>query len=223
MCSPTITAADARAWRDAIGGRPLLLWDNYPVNDAVMERELHLGPYRGRDPDLSDVVDGVLCNPMLQPRASLVALATAAEYLGDPGAYRRVRGMGARHRGHRRDPGSVAARARPRVLRRPPRGARAPPGRAAGRRASTPPSTAPTGPRPSPRSETSSSRCVTPHGHGTPRSIRSPRRSRRGSIRLAARPTRGSPRFACSSRPTQWARSTRPIDRTATNPIPSQP
>ena len=88
VCSPTITATDARAWRDAIGGRPLLLWDNYPVNDAVMQRELHLGPYRGRDNDLTDAIDGVLCNPMLQARASLVALATAAEYLEDPVAYR---------------------------------------------------------------------------------------------------------------------------------------
>jgi len=87
VCSPSIIAADAREWRAAIGGRPLLLWDNYPVNDAMMERELHLGPYRGRDPALTDVVDGVVCNPMLQPRASLVALATAAEYLRDPAGY----------------------------------------------------------------------------------------------------------------------------------------
>ena len=87
VCSPTITAADARAWRDAIGDRSLLLWDNYPVNDAVMERELHLGPYRGRDADLGDVLDGVLCNPMLQERASLVALATAAAYLEEPAGY----------------------------------------------------------------------------------------------------------------------------------------
>jgi len=87
VCSPTITAADARAWRDRIGGRPVLLWDNYPVNDSVMEHELHLGPYRGRDPDLADVVDGVLCNPMIQPRASLVALSTAADFLHDPDAY----------------------------------------------------------------------------------------------------------------------------------------
>jgi len=87
VCSPTITAADAHRWRDAIGRHPLLLWDNYPVNDAVMERELHLGPYRGRDVGLTDVVDGILCNPMLQPRASLVALATAADYLADPDGY----------------------------------------------------------------------------------------------------------------------------------------
>jgi hyaluronoglucosaminidase len=87
VCSPSITAADAAGWRAALGGRSLLLWDNYPVNDAVMERELHLGPYRGREAALSDVVDGVLCNPMLQPLASLVALATAAEYLRDPESY----------------------------------------------------------------------------------------------------------------------------------------
>jgi hyaluronoglucosaminidase len=87
VCSPRITAADARAWQEAVGGRPILLWDNYPANDAVMTRELHLGAYRGRDPDLSDVVEGVLCNPMNQSRASLVALATAAEFLRDPESY----------------------------------------------------------------------------------------------------------------------------------------
>ncbi len=88
VCSPTITADDARAWRAATGNRPLLLWDNYPVNDAFMERELHLGPYRGREAALTDVVDGVLCNPMIQARASLVALATAADYLRSPAEYR---------------------------------------------------------------------------------------------------------------------------------------
>ncbi len=87
VCSPRVSAADARDWQAAIGGHPTLLWDNYPVNDGVMARSLHLGAYRGRDADLSDVLDGVLCNPMVQPTASLVALATAAEYLGDPAGY----------------------------------------------------------------------------------------------------------------------------------------
>src|SRR5262245_35865879 len=31
VCSPTITAADARARAAALGGRPPLVWDNYPV------------------------------------------------------------------------------------------------------------------------------------------------------------------------------------------------
>ncbi len=87
VCSPVIDAAAARGWRTAIGDRPLLLWDNYPVNDTVMEAELHLGPYTGRTAALTDELDGVLCNPMLQPHASKVALATAAEFLRDPDRY----------------------------------------------------------------------------------------------------------------------------------------
>jgi hyaluronoglucosaminidase len=87
VCSPIITGADARAWSATVGGRRPLVWDNYPVNDGPMERSLHLGPYRGRDPELSDEVAGVLCNPMLQPGASRVPLATAAAFLADPARY----------------------------------------------------------------------------------------------------------------------------------------
>jgi hyaluronoglucosaminidase len=87
VCSPVIRAADARAWASALAGRRPLLWDNYPVNDGTMERSLHLGPYRGREPELTDELDGVLCNPMLQPHASQVALATAADFLCAPEEY----------------------------------------------------------------------------------------------------------------------------------------
>jgi hypothetical protein len=90
VCSPSISSDDVAPWRAALGARPILVWDNYPVNDAVMERELHLGPYRGRDPAISDAVEGILCNPMLQPHASLVPLATAAEFLRDPVGYDEV-------------------------------------------------------------------------------------------------------------------------------------
>jgi hyaluronoglucosaminidase len=87
VCSPVIRAGDARARAGALGGRRPLLWDNYPVNDGTMERSLHLGPYRGREPELTDEVGGVLCNPMLQAHASQVALATAADYLCGPDRY----------------------------------------------------------------------------------------------------------------------------------------
>jgi hypothetical protein len=87
VCSPTVTVADARGWTAALGGRRTILWDNTPVNDATMTRELHLGAYRGRDARLVDLVGGVLCNPMTQPRASLVPLATAMEFLSDPDEY----------------------------------------------------------------------------------------------------------------------------------------
>jgi hyaluronoglucosaminidase len=87
VCSPVVTAADARARAAVNAGHAPLLWDNYPVNDGPMARSLHLGPYRGREPSLTDVVAGVLVNPMVQPRASKVALATVADYLRDPSGY----------------------------------------------------------------------------------------------------------------------------------------
>ena len=87
VCSPTVRADDARGWTAALGGHRTIVWDNTPVNDATMTNELHLGPYLGRDPVLADLVGGVLCNPMTQPRASLVQLATAMEFLSDPDGY----------------------------------------------------------------------------------------------------------------------------------------
>jgi hyaluronoglucosaminidase len=87
VCSPTVTAADARARAAVMGGRAPLLWDNYPVNDGPMARSLHLGPYRGREAGLCDEIAGVLVNPMVQPRASKVALATIADFLRDPVGY----------------------------------------------------------------------------------------------------------------------------------------
>lgn len=87
VCSPVIRATDARAWAAALAGRRPLLWDNYPVNDGTMAGSLHLGPYRGREPELTDDLDGVLCNPMLQAHASQVPLATAADFLCGPEEY----------------------------------------------------------------------------------------------------------------------------------------
>ena len=87
VCSPELRAEDARGWTKALGDRRVIVWDNYPVNDALMTASLHLGPYEGRDADLSDVVGGVLCNPMTQPRASQIALATAMDFLADPDGY----------------------------------------------------------------------------------------------------------------------------------------
>ena len=86
VCSPTILSADADAVAGRLQRKPLI-WDNYPVNDAVMRGQLHLGPIRGRDGDLDDHVRGVLVNPALEPEATLIPLATWAEYLRDPASY----------------------------------------------------------------------------------------------------------------------------------------
>ncbi len=86
VVSPTIQVEEARE-RSALLKRRLVVWDNYPVTDGPMRPMLHLGPYLGRPPQLAEHVSGILLNPMQQPRASLPALLTAADYLGDPAGY----------------------------------------------------------------------------------------------------------------------------------------
>jgi len=83
--SPVITSAQAREWGDIIR-RPPLVWDNFPVNDATPWRPF-LGPLVGRDPLLAGAVRGLVANPMNQPRASRIPLATIADYLWNPEAY----------------------------------------------------------------------------------------------------------------------------------------
>jgi hypothetical protein len=85
--APTLTGAEARAFRACIGDHPLVLWDNFPVNDIFLSNNLHLGPLTGRDADLASALRGHLLNPMTQAHASLVALGTAAAYFRDPQGY----------------------------------------------------------------------------------------------------------------------------------------
>jgi hyaluronoglucosaminidase len=68
--------------------RPLLLWDNYPVNDLSMSDELHLAPMTGRDPRLPECVYGYLNNPLLQEELSFLPLATCFDYARAPAKYR---------------------------------------------------------------------------------------------------------------------------------------
>jgi hyaluronoglucosaminidase len=81
VVNDTITVADAEARAASLGGRPPLLWDNYPVNDATMGDRLFLGPLTGRDPDLPAACSGYLANAMVQPRASTLPLSSIAAWL----------------------------------------------------------------------------------------------------------------------------------------------
>jgi hyaluronoglucosaminidase len=83
----TVTAAEAQARAACLPGHPVVLWDNFPVNDTVLANNLHLGPLTGREPALVGALGGYLLNPMTQAHASLVALGTAAAYLRDPLGY----------------------------------------------------------------------------------------------------------------------------------------
>lgn len=75
-----ITVEDANGRAAALGDRPPLLWDNYPVNDGPMSDRLFMGPLRGRDAGLPGACAGYLANPMQQARASLLPLASVAAF-----------------------------------------------------------------------------------------------------------------------------------------------
>lgn len=73
-------------------GHPIIIWDNYPVNDYTYVQPPHqprllMGPLQGRSPSLPSTAQGYLFNPMLQPIASLVPLWTEAAYLTHPHHY----------------------------------------------------------------------------------------------------------------------------------------
>ncbi len=81
VVNDAITIADAQARAASLGGRKPLLWDNYPVNDAVMGDRLFVGPIRGREPGLLAACSGYLANPMEHARASMLPLASIAALL----------------------------------------------------------------------------------------------------------------------------------------------
>lgn len=80
VVTDSITAHDARRRADVTGGRAPLLWDNTPVNDAMMTALLHVGPYHGRDTDLRGELSGLLINPMSAMRASLPTIESACAW-----------------------------------------------------------------------------------------------------------------------------------------------
>jgi hypothetical protein len=86
VCAEAITRDDLDRAAGVLG-RPVLLWDNYPVNDgAVRSNHLYLAPLSQRAGvlDLSRV-SGHLCNPMLQGRCSLPALLGLAGLYAEEG------------------------------------------------------------------------------------------------------------------------------------------
>jgi len=82
VCSRAILAADVERARSTLG-RPLVLWDNYPVNDgAVRSRHLYLDPVADREPCPAVSLRGHFCNPMIQGWCSLPALLGLAQLYG---------------------------------------------------------------------------------------------------------------------------------------------
>ena len=75
VCSRSIRRADVEAIAGHLG-RPVTLWDNYPVNDGEKASKfLHLQPLSGREPGLEQCLHGHFCNPMNQAHLSRYPLA----------------------------------------------------------------------------------------------------------------------------------------------------
>jgi len=90
ICSQELDSRDAVYFLENTMHKPLY-WDNYPVNDAEMIHEMHLGPIRGRDGDLYKNAEGLLCNVMEYKEASMIPVITAADYLWNCIGYEEVK------------------------------------------------------------------------------------------------------------------------------------
>lgn len=65
---------------------PLVLWDNYPVNDANSNC-VFLGPIINRDPELFQQSPDFYSNPMIEANLSKFTLTTVADFTWNPGGY----------------------------------------------------------------------------------------------------------------------------------------
>ena len=86
VCSEKLTIENAKMVEKAFRRKPLY-WDNFPVNDASMVPELHIGRFSGRDGQLDSFSDGFIVNPMNQAYASMPVLKNIGFYLRDPDQY----------------------------------------------------------------------------------------------------------------------------------------
>ncbi|MEE6295486.1 beta-N-acetylglucosaminidase domain-containing protein [Georgenia wangjunii] len=83
----SITNADAQTFAE-LYGRNAFLWDNYPVNDfGDTAGRLLLGPYAYRDNGLSEHLTGIVSNPMNQPHASDLVVASVADFAWNDTAF----------------------------------------------------------------------------------------------------------------------------------------
>lgn len=67
-------------------GHPLLLWDNYPVNDMAYDH-LFMGPIRNRGHKLYQTHVGMLSNPMVSWHLSKIPVITMADYMWHSAEY----------------------------------------------------------------------------------------------------------------------------------------
>ena len=86
ICSKEITLDEAEHFYKHNLHKPLY-WDNYPVNDAEMFMEMHMGPVIGRDKELHKCSAGLISNCMEYFNCNKIPLITIASYLWNSEEY----------------------------------------------------------------------------------------------------------------------------------------
>ena len=86
ICSQSLTVREAVAFENSTNRQPLY-WDNFPVNDAEMLNEMHIGYLSGREKELYRYSKGIISNAMEYCLSSRIPLLTVCDYLWNPIAY----------------------------------------------------------------------------------------------------------------------------------------
>ena len=86
ICSQELTVREAVIFENATNHKPLY-WDNFPVNDAEMQNEMHIGYINGREKDLYRYSEGIISNVMEFGVSSRIPLLTVCDYLWNPVVY----------------------------------------------------------------------------------------------------------------------------------------
>lgn len=86
ICSQELTVREAVIFENSTNRQPLY-WDNFPVNDAEMQNEMHIGYLNGREKDLYRYSRGIVSNTMEFCLSSRIPLLTVCDYLWNPVAY----------------------------------------------------------------------------------------------------------------------------------------
>ncbi|TYR32632.1 hypothetical protein FXV77_18670 [Sphingobacterium phlebotomi] len=87
-----VSTAKAKEFKEIIGHR-LIIWDNYPVNDAY--QAMHMGPLVLRDKDLHELCDGYIANAMYtQSEFNRIPTYSCGDYALNPAEYDPLKSIG---------------------------------------------------------------------------------------------------------------------------------
>ena len=82
--SPEITVEDVLRYKEVVK-HEMILWDNYPVNDY--HNTMNVAPLTGREGGISEVLYGMMANPMRDNLLTRLPLYTMADFMNNPYDY----------------------------------------------------------------------------------------------------------------------------------------